>query len=133
MSMAVDLSTPLTKQEREYLAERGRYDDITRADQMHGVEGQSLPEGDGSGPVLQQTSLNDVRDAKIAELERQLALLTGGATSEPEPESEDDVAPYEEWTVAELDAELKRRKLPVKGDKEAKVTALYDHDDAAGN
>lgn len=133
MSMAVDLSTPLTRQEREYLAMRGRYDDITRADEMHGVSGTGLPEGDGSGPVQYGTASYDVRDQKIAELEAQLALLRGEPADVDEEDVADDVAPYEEWTVQELDAELKRRSLPVKGDKAAKVTALYDHDDVAGN
>lgn len=134
MSMAVDLSTPLTQAEREYLQMRGRYDDITRADEMHGVTDQSLPEGDGTGPVLHGMASYDVRDQRIAALEAELALLRGNdAPVDTEEEVADDVAPYEEWTVAELDAELKRRGLPVKGDKPTKVTALYDHDDVAGN
>lgn len=131
MSMKVDLSTPLTREEREYLAGRGRYDDITRADSMHGVDAEPLPEGDGSGPVPHETTLVARQEQEIAELKRRLALLEG--TSEESEEDTEDVAPYEEWTVAELDAELKRRQLPVKGDKQAKAQALYDHDDAAGN
>lgn len=133
MSMAVDLSTSLTKAEREYLAMRGRYDDISRADEMHGVSGQLLPEGDGTGPVQYGTASYDVRDQKIAELEAQLALLRGDAGSaDSEEEVADDVAPYEEWTVAELDAELKRRSLAVTGNKDAKVKVLYQ-DDETGN
>jgi hypothetical protein len=133
MSMAVDLSTPLTKAEREYLAMRGRYDDITRADQMHGVEGVALPAGDGTGPITHGTATHDVALQRIAELEAQLALLRGGTPGADDSEEEvaDDVAPYEEWTVAELDAELKRRNLAVTGNKESKVKVLYQDDETS--
>lgn len=137
MSMAVDLSTPLTQEEREYLAARGRYADLERADAMHGVtDAPALPDGDGTGPTQYGTASYDVRDQRIAALERELALLKG-ETDDSEEEADDsedgEVSPYEQWTVQELDAELKRRKLPVTGNKDAKVTALYDHDDAAGS
>lgn len=133
MSMAVDLSTPLSADERAYLAERGRYAELERADSMHGTSGE-LPEGDGSAPLMRGTATYDVRDQRIAELERELQLLRGvnGEADSDEADSDEDPEPYETWTVKELDAELERRSLPVKGDKAAKVTALYDHDDAAG-
>lgn len=131
MSMQVDLSSPLTAQERKYLEERGRYDEITRVDAMYGVETPAFSDGDGTGPVVHGTTLVDNRDARIAELERQLADLRGD-TPDVEDTEEGDVSPYEEWTVKELDAELKRRGLPVKGNQSDKATALYDNDDVTG-
>ena len=133
MSMSVDLSKPLLPEERNYLAMRGRYDDITRADQMHGVEGLALPDGDGSGPVVHGTAAADRLQQEVAELKRQLALLTGAEGTEEISEEEADVAPYEEWTVAELDAELKRRSLSVTGNKDAKVKVLYQDDETSGS
>ena len=40
-------------------------------------------------------------------------------------EADDD---YENWTVAELDEELKRRQLPVSGNKDQKVSRLRTDD-----
>lgn len=132
MSMEVDLSKPLTDAERAYLESRGRTAEIERADAIHGVDTPPPGQGDGTGPVSHGTSMVDVRDQRIADLERELALLRGDDGSNTEDEDTEEVAPYEEWTVKELDAELKRRNLPVTGDKTAKATALYDHDEASG-
>lgn len=128
--MNVDLSKPLTDVERAYLEERGQQAVIARTDELHGVETPASGAGDGTGPVSHGTALYDVRDDRIAQLERELTLLKGGSDDESDDDMEQDVAPYEEWNVKELDAELKRRKLPVTGDKTAKATALYDNDEA---
>ena len=132
MSMQIDLNSPLTQEERTYLLDRGRYAEVERVDSLHGVESPELPAGDGTGPALQGTTIVDRQNLRIEELERQLAALKGESAEDEESAEEGDLSPYEEWTVSELDTELKRRNLPVKGDKNAKITALYDYDDAAG-
>lgn len=123
MSMEIDLSSPLTSTERAYLAGRGRYGEIERADSMHGVTGVPLPDGDGTGPASY-----DVRDRRIAELEDQLALLRAPAEEEDDDGDGEEVEPYETWTVAKLDEELAARSLAVTGNKDSKVKALYADD-----
>lgn len=139
MSMEIDLSTPLSREEREYLANRGRYAELERADGMHGVESPELSGGDGTGPATHETTLTFVQEQRIAELERQLALLRGG---DPEPDggdSEDAADPYEVWTAEELKAEIDRRnggradnaKISKSGSKTDLANRLYADDDQA--
>lgn len=135
MSMNVDLSTPLTADERAYLNQRGRLADIERADNLHGGTPEDAPlfEGDGTGPRTNQLN------SGMAAVERPEVLLQQlremGYNVQVVDEDEDasteeaDVPPYEDWKVTELDAELKRRSLPVTGDKAAKANALYADDD----
>src|SRR3954465_8598992 len=54
MSMEVDLTTPLTPEERNNTHTRGREPGVERADNLHGVEGADVPTGDGTGPVTMQ-------------------------------------------------------------------------------
>lgn len=134
MSMAVDLSTPLTKQEREYLAARGLYAELERADQMSGEASPELPAGDGTGlqPVSLLTSEQQAseRQRLLARL-RELDAGTGDSDVEEVPE-ESDLPPYEQWDVKELDAELKERKLPTSGSKADKANRLYADDETRG-
>lgn len=135
MSMAVDPNKPLTREERGYLAERGRYDEINRLDERNGTTPEPLGDGDGTGviPVSLLTA-----DQQAAEKDRLLARLkalgvdvpaTGTATDENAPD--DELDPYEVWDVKELDAELGRRGLPKTGTKPDKVKRLEEDDKAA--
>ena len=135
MSMEVDLNTPLTADERAYLNERGRLADIERADNLHGGTPEDAPEfnGDGTGPRTNQLNTGLAAVERPEVLIKQLQEMGYDVEVKPaSTEDEDDdteVPPYESWKVPELDAELKRRNLPVTGDKAAKANALYADDD----
>lgn len=137
MSMAVDLSTPLSDQERSYLAMRGRYSEIERADGLTGSEPGDLGSGDGSGPKVFALNTGEARAARRAQLEeelRQLEEMEGGGdndVSRTGSVEDGEVDPYETWNVKEIDAELKRRNLDVSGNKQDKVARLYADDEAA--
>lgn len=130
MSMEVDLSTPLTDEERKYLMERGKYADVERVDNLHGGETpDELLAGDGTGaqPVSVLTS-----DQMATRKERLLAELR--AIEEAEQASDDsvgddgDVPPYESWKAAELKKELKARNLSQSGSQDELVARLYEDD-----
>jgi len=132
MSMGVDLSTPLTAEEAKYLSTRGRDAELHGAAERHGQNVSELladNSGDGTGPRVMQlnTGLQQVESAEVL-----LARLREmGVDVEVKNASVDveEAPPYESWKVAELDAELKRRNLPVIGDKTAKADALYADDE----
>lgn len=135
MSMAVDLSKPIGPQERAYLAERGLYADLERADAMHGTDAPALPTGDGTGlqPVSLLTSEQQASEkARLVARLRELGVDVPEEDSTPATEDGDTLPPYETWDVKELDAELKRRKLATSGNKEEKANRLYDNDEQAG-
>jgi hypothetical protein len=60
---------------------------------------------------------------RVASLDEQFGTVGGEPLSEG-----DDVAPYEEWTVKELDEELAARQLPKTGKQEEKVARLRADD-----
>lgn len=136
MSMGVDLSKPLTPEEAKYLHERGRDAELAGAAERHDQSVNELladVSDDGTGPRVMQlnTGLQQVESAEVL-LER---LRDMGLDVEVKPASQDEgddateVPPYESWKVADLDAELKRRNLPVTGDKPTKANALYADDE----
>lgn len=136
MSMAVDLSTPLSKEEAAYLQERGRHQELEAAAERHDQNVSELlnTDGDGTGPTklalnsdLQAIQSPEVLLARLREMGVNVAVVDESADEDDEV----DISPYQEWSVAELDAELKRRDLPVTGNKQAKVDALYADDDKA--
>jgi hypothetical protein len=134
MSMEVDLSTPLTREEYAYLVQRSRTDLIERAHDLHGTSDADyadLTEGDGTGiqpqPVLQGEARAARRDQLLAEL---AALDEAEDVEDVEDDETGDDRPYSEWSVAELDAELKNRELPTTGKQADKVKRL-EADDAA--
>lgn len=128
MSREVDLSKPLSAEDAEYLAMRGRYADLERA-------GGVAPEGDGTGPALTSPLSADMAAAEEERLLARLAQLNPEKYGDLSDDGDDDdgdgdPAPYHEWTVPELDAELKGRQLSTSGTKAEKVKRLED-DDAA--
>jgi len=128
MSMGVDLSSPLTAEERAYLAERGRYADIERVDGLHGVtDGPDLGEGDGTGPQYVPLMTGEQRAGEAARLRARLAELE--AEDEDSEDEADDVSPYEEWKKPELDAELDRRGLVKTGTNAEKAVRLREDDE----
>lgn len=134
MSMKVDFGTPLTKAEREYLEARGSLGEIERADAMHGVETPVYGEGDGTGPKLVELMTSEQRASEAQRLRERLAEIEG-APSEDAPAGAD-VAPYEEWSVDDLKAEIDTRnvdreqKLAKTGNVKALADRLYEDDEA---
>lgn len=135
MSQEVDLSTPLTREERAYLLARGRYGDVDRADSMHGGSSpDELLSGDGTGthPVSVLTS-DQAADRKRRLLEELAAIEAAEqSTDAVEPDEDDgdvELKPYEDMTVQELDTELKARSLSTAG-KQAEKVARLNKDDA---
>jgi hypothetical protein len=133
MSMGVDLSTPLTDAEYAYLVERSQQSVIERAHSLHGTSdadyahvtlGTPQP-----GPKEQVLLQGDARAARREQLLEELAALSDDVPDEDDEDEEDD-RPYSEWTVPELDAQLRARELPTSGSKTDKVKRL-EEDDAA--
>ncbi len=141
MSMAVDLSKPLDDETRSYLAMRGRYAEIERADGQNDVTPPEPDNGDGTGPAVTPLLTSEARANRRAQLERELEDLDrlDGEESDPGQSGsveDGDVDPYETWTVKALDAEIKHRNqngadIPTGGDKSSKVAALYENDEKA--
>jgi len=137
MSMAVDLSTPLTPDEAAYLAQRGREAELAGAAERHGQDVNELlsnPGGDGTAPVVTplNTNLQQVAtpEALLARL-RDMGVNVQVVDEQVAEVEDGDVSPYEEWPVKDLDAELKRRNMAVTGDKQSKVDRLYADDEKA--
>lgn len=55
--------------------------------------------------------------------------VTVGEAEEAEEDEEDEDPGYDEWSVADLDTELKKRTLPTTGNKSEKVDRLYTDDE----
>lgn len=139
MSMAVDLSTPLTPEERAYLNERGRYAEIERADALHGGTPDDAPTfgGDGTGPRVQQlnTGLATIEEPEVL-LQRLRDMGVNVQVLDEDDDSE--VAPYTEWSITDLKTEIDRRnegrdeasKLSKSGSVQTLADRLYKDDDA---
>lgn len=137
MSMAVDLSTPLTKEEAAYLDSRGRTQELEAAAERHDQNVADLlnTSGDGTAPTvlalnsdLQAIQSPEVLLARLREMGVNVKVDDSADSADVDDEDDSDVAPYEQWSVPELDAELKRRNLPVTGNKQAKAESLYADD-----
>lgn len=140
MSMAVDLSTPLTAEEAAYLQERGRHQELQAAAERHEQDVNELlagsQTGDGTGPRTMplNTDLRQIEEPEVllARLrEMGVNVEVKDTPVEDATGDDEDVSPYEEWPVKDLDAELKRRNLAVTGDKQAKADRLYADDEKA--
>jgi hypothetical protein len=131
--MNVDVSTPLTQEERNYLSERGLYAEIERADGLSGTESPELPAGDGTGLRLAPLNTAEARAARAEQLRRELAELEG--TDAASESAEEDS--YEDWKLEDLKAEIDTRndgrpadqKLSKTGTKQDLVDRLYADDE----
>lgn len=133
MSMEVDLSTPLTDEEYAYLQQRSQYSRIEQAHNLHGTSDADYAHVDLGNPqrgprenVLLQ---GDARARRREQLLEELAALSDGEPDEDDEADEViDDRPYAEWSVAELDEQLKVRGLSTSGSKADKVKRLEDND-----
>lgn len=131
MSMEVDLSTPLTEEERQYLHMRGRLSDIQRADDLHGVEGAPVPEGDGTGPGVMALGTAEQsaqrREQLLAELR---AMGVPVVVADESTEEVEEAPPYETWNSKDLNAEIDRRNMDrADGDKISKSGSVSERAD----
>jgi hypothetical protein len=133
MSREIDISTPLTQDDYTYLVSRGRNDLIERAHAAHGTSdadyADTASEETQAGPRPQAMLQGEARAARREQLLEELAALSDDVPDEDDEDEEDD-RPYSEWTVPELDAQLRARELPTSGTKTDKVKRL-EEDDAA--
>jgi hypothetical protein len=124
MSMHVDYSTPLTNEERAYLELRGKYHDIERVDSAHSVETPAYGVGDGTGTTPVSLLSSDQAAGRKAALLAELARIEEAEKASGAPGTDEDVtaAPYEEWSVDDLKAEIDVRNADkAEGDKIAKT------------
>lgn len=136
MSMEVDQSTPLTREERKYLLERGQESLVAALDERHGTSAADyadLYEGDGTGLSFEPVGQGERAADRKRRLLEELAAIEAAENPDGGDEGDDEVAddrPYSEWSPAELDAELATRGLASGGTKPQKVKRL-EEDDAA--
>ena len=137
MSQEVDLTTPLTREEREYLNMRGRLPDIQRADDMHGVTDAPVSQGDGTGPVVMALGTAEQQAQRREQL---LAELKAMGVPVVVQEDEDETAPpYETWKSGDINSEIDRRnvgredadKISKAGSVSERADRLYMDDEKA--
>jgi hypothetical protein len=109
MSMKVDYSTPLTQEEREYLEARGAHADIERADSMNGVETPEPGQGDGTGLQMQPLLTSEARAAEKERLLARLRQIEGDEADADLADDDEDLPPYEEWSLDLLKTEIDTR------------------------
>ena len=138
MSREIDLSEPLSDEDRAYLEERADY--VKLAENQRLTEGQPEFGYEGQGPGVDETGLPaNTGDMGAADPERTdpgvvAADAEAGTTGSPE---EEDKA-YADMTNEELRNEIRKRNadrdedepnLPVSGDKAALVATLEKDDE----
>lgn len=142
MSQKVDLSTPLTQEEYNYLQTRSQNDIIDRAHSMHGTSDADYAQNDGdwTGPQPVPATQGERAANRRAELLAELAALGEDDDTDDDVEGSDDggsdaedetAEPYENWPDADLNAELKNRGLSAAGKHDDKVKRLYADDETA--
>lgn len=124
MSKQIDLSKPLSEEDRAYLLSRGRTYDIAIAD---GNDASSL----SAGPSF---DANTDAAKLLAETPNTGDVNTLGREAGAPDQSSGDAptgepSQYEDLTVAQLKDELERRDLPTTG-KKPELVARLDADDA---
>jgi hypothetical protein len=122
MSMEIKGDGPLTPAERQYLADRNRQAEIDRIDTQYPPKDTEVPQSQNDS----WTPANSLSLLSADELQAELDRRKTAAD-----EAEDGETPYEEWTVKELDAELRDRDLPTTGKPADKAARLRADDSKA--
>jgi hypothetical protein len=120
--MEIKPDGPLSAEARQYLVDRNRHEEVRRIDDLHPPKAEDVPQSQNESwtPANSLSLLS--ADELQAELDRRKAA---------EAEAEDGDTPYEEWTVKELDAELRDRELPTTGKPADKAARLRADDSKA--
>lgn len=110
-----DPEVPITPEHRDFLVQWGRWDSAkARGVRVQGEDSQDGAVG-GSGDDPEAPVPTDPSSA-----------VTEASTGS----DVDEDAPYSEWSMDELKAELTERKLPVSGKKTELVARLEENDEA---
>lgn len=142
MARDIPLDQALTDQDRRYLRDRGAWGQAleTRVDENYPPDPAQLEAFNAREKADSVTAPGDrMLLEENARLKEQLAALQAGQEPTEAPAEEDDRA-YEEWTLAELQAEIRARNeervaaggtpLPTSGTK-ADLAARLNEDDAS--
>lgn len=121
MSRQIDLSQPLSDEDREYLFAHGDHDLVRQADAIAAanVESEPFDEGEGERPedeVEDESTDGETKDDDESD-----------EVDDEEDETEEDSGPYAGWTKADLKAEAGKRELPKSGNvSELKARLVAD-------
>lgn len=125
MGKSIDLSQPLSDEDRRWLEERGDYAAIAVADATHGApEPREAKADEPSEP----------EDAPVPLVAEPVAEPNAGDDGVTEPsdsseDADDDVPPYEEWTADALRDECDARGLAKSGSKADLIDRLVADDE----
>lgn len=135
MSMEIKLDRALTREERAYLEARGEHQRVQQIDSLF------PPDYDPNTPEQPEIPLHPtvgspfrtpLSEYSTEELEAELEARDDGSEEDDEDDDlgtgEDSDDAYEDMTVPELQAELKRRRLTQSGTKPELVARLREND-----
>jgi hypothetical protein len=128
MSKYIDLTEPLSDEDRAYLEARDRWADIAMSDAVN--SGQEFSESMlTAGPITHHdTQRLGPNTGDVNTLGREVLSADSEETEISELENEFESDGYDELKVAELDALLHERELPKTGSKTDKIERLREFD-----
>ena len=130
MSRKVDLSKPLSDDDRQYLSDRCRWDDLREADANHPVpverDPNTTPSSQDTSPAPQPAD----KGTQTAELPtKPLTTDSVPAQADPGDEDVDNYDDAEVWSYHDLQEEAKERKdVSAAGSREDIVARLREDD-----
>lgn len=125
MSKQIDLSKPLSEDDRAYLVSRGRTSDILIADGKDASAETAGPSFDATASAEELLAKTPhTGDVNAMGVQSKQPVTTAPADAEPEPSK------YDDLTKQQLEDELERRELPKSGKKPDLIARLVE-DDAA--
>lgn len=140
MSRSIDLSKPLSDEDREYLVQRARTADLQKnAEMLNGATERPTPVDDGNTGDIDAFTRDDGSDLLAGTHPQETTVTTiqqvevqrepGESGEEPptpeEPDNYDDEAA---WSYRELQDEAKVRKLTATGSREELIARLRQDD-----
>lgn len=130
MSREIDLSKPLSDEDRDYLEQRGRSAEIAYADAVHSGEDQP---SDEELMELEQKAIEEQRGKRVPlQMDPDAVRFedddedTGEQAPAEEGDDPDDVAYVNRATVADLKEQLAARDLPTDGLKPVLQRRMLD-------
>lgn len=99
MAREIDLSKPLSDEDRQYLVDRCAWSRIAQADQIAADQAQAKAVED-----------NKIENPQPSPTRTGAAALAEAANASPGDDGGEEELPYEEWSFEDLKVELDRRK-----------------------